>query len=139
MKRLHIHTNILSDNFETTRIFYENLFGVAPTTAEDHYVKWLIDDPRVNFVLEKTEGPDAKEGIHHVGLQVETDSELSDLKETFKAKDIPILDIGETVCCYAKSNKAWTMDPTGLRWEMFHTHGSVSEYGAKTAEEQALY
>jgi len=139
MKRLHIHTNISPNNFDTTRAFYENLFGTPPTMVEGHYVKWLIDDPRINFVLEKVVGSAVTEGIHHVGLQVETDTELSDLKEGLKAEYIPILDIGETVCCYSKSNKAWTMDPTGLRWEMFLTHGSADEYGAKTAEEQALY
>jgi hypothetical protein len=31
-----------------------------------------------------------------------------------------------TVCCYAKSDKIWTEDPQGTRWETFHTLGDAT-------------
>ena len=32
-------------------------------------------------------------------------------------------------CCYAKSDKYWTIDPQGIAWESFHTLDSVPMYG----------
>ena len=33
-------------------------------------------------------------------------------------------------CCYAKSDKYWTLDPQGVAWESFHTLDSVPTYGS---------
>jgi hypothetical protein len=32
-----------------------------------------------------------------------------------------LLDEGATTCCYARSEKHWVQDPTGVAWEHFHT------------------
>ena len=32
-------------------------------------------------------------------------------------------------CCYAKSDKYWTLDPQGIAWESFHSLDSVPVYG----------
>ena len=34
------------------------------------------------------------------------------------------------VCCYARSDKLWTADPQGTRWETFHTVGEATTYYA---------
>ena len=39
----------------------------------------------------------------------------------------------EQPCCYARSNKYWVTDPTGIAWETFHTLGSIPVYGEDTA------
>lgn len=39
----------------------------------------------------------------------------------------------EQPCCYAKSNKYWVTDPTGIAWETFHTLGRIPVYGEDTA------
>jgi hypothetical protein len=38
-----------------------------------------------------------------------------------------------TVCCYARSDKTWTEDPQGTRWETFHTFGEATTYHAADA------
>lgn len=40
-----------------------------------------------------------------------------------------VLDQQDAVCCYAKSNKHWTVDPQGLAWEHFHTMSDAVEFG----------
>ena len=30
-------------------------------------------------------------------------------------------DEGETVCCYARSEKSWIQDPSGIAWEAYRT------------------
>lgn len=39
----------------------------------------------------------------------------------------------EQPCCYARSDKYWVTDPTGIAWETFHTLGSIPVYGKDTA------
>ena len=39
----------------------------------------------------------------------------------------------EQPCCYARSDKYWVTDPTGIAWETFHTLGSIPVYGEDTA------
>ena len=41
----------------------------------------------------------------------------------------PVLEEGETVCCYAQSEKSWIDDPQGVRWETFLTTGDSTVYG----------
>lgn len=51
----------------------------------------------------------------------------------------PVLDEGLTTCCYAKSEKSWITDPSGIAWEAFLTHGESTIYGhsAERAELRA--
>jgi hypothetical protein len=139
MRRIHIHVNTEPDKFAQSVAFYDKLFGTPPTKTRKNYAKWMLEDPRVNFVVEVIEIEGDKPGIHHVGLQVDTSDELEDIRATMKAADAPLLEVGETVCCFSKSEKNWTMDPSGLRWETFRSFGDVEGYGEKTLEELAHY
>ena len=41
-------------------------------------------------------------------------------------------------CCYARSDKYWVNDPSGIAWETFHTLDSIPVWGAgETAQNQA--
>lgn len=139
MRRLHIHVNADADKFDPSVSFYTNLFGTPPTKTRDNYAKWILDDPHVNFVVEVIEMDGDQPGIHHVGIQVDDAEELRALRDSLKATDAPLLEVGETVCCFSKSEKYWTMDPSGLRWETFRSFGDVLEYGEKTTDELANY
>ena len=139
MKRLHIHVNIEETKFDKSVGFYTTLFGSPPTKTRENYAKWMLDEPYVNFVVEVIEIEGDKPGIHHVGIQVDESEELDVLRDRLKAAEAPLLEIGETICCFSKSEKHWTMDPSGLRWETFRSFGDVPEYGEKTLEELANY
>lgn len=139
MKRLHIHVNAEETKFGQSVAFYSNLFGEEPTKTRLHYAKWMLEDPHVNFVIEVIEIEGDKPGIHHVGIQVDDSEELHAIRDNLSAAQAPLLEIGETVCCFSKSEKNWTMDPSGLRWETFRSFGDVDEYGEKTPEELAKY
>jgi hypothetical protein len=49
MKRLHVHVAV-EDLAQSTR-FYSTLFAAEPTVVKDDYVKWMLEDPRVNFAI----------------------------------------------------------------------------------------
>ena len=125
MKRLHVHVGV--DDLATSINFYSTLFGARPTVTKSDYAKWMLEDPRVNFAI--SQGNHAHKGIEHLGIQVETSEELSEVYGRLKAADRPVLEEGETTCCYAKSEKSWISDPDGVVWEAFYTNGEATVYG----------
>ena len=69
------------------------------------------------------------DGVDHLGIQVESDTELRELAGRLKAAGESTRDQEATTCCYAQSNKAWVDDPSGVRWETFFTFGAATTYG----------
>lgn len=129
MKRLHVHVGV--DDLARSIRFYSTLFAAEPTVVKEDYAKWMLDDPRVNFAI--SEGNHAKTGIEHLGIQVENAEELSAVYGRLKAADQPVLEEGQTTCCYAKSEKSWISDPDGVVWEAFLTNGEATTYGDSPA------
>ncbi len=124
MKRLHVHVGV--DDLATSIRFYSVLFAAEPTVVRSDYAKWMLDDPRVNFAISAGH---AARGIEHLGIQVEDETELQDVYGRLRAADGPVLDEGETNCCYARSEKNWISDPQGVIWETFLTRGEATDYG----------
>lgn len=126
MKRLHIHVGV--NDIEKSVLFYSTLFGVEPVKVKTDYAKWMLEDPRINFAistLTKTTGVD------HLGIQVDEPKELEELTERLKKADLGVYDEGETTCCYAKSDKAWVEDPSGVAWETYRTMADVEVFKEK--------
>lgn len=124
MKRLHVHVGV--SDLDRSIAFYSTLFGTAPSVTKGDYAKWMLDDPRVNFAISSGH---ARKGVEHLGIQVECREELTEVYARLKAADRPVLEEGQTNCCYAKSEKSWIADPDGVVWEAFHTHGETVTYG----------
>lgn len=116
MKRLHIHIGV--ENLDASIRFYSGLFGAPPIKTKPDYAKWLLDDPRVNFAISTRANT---KGLDHLGIQVEDDAELTELRERLKRSEMEVVDEGETVCCYARSDKSWIQDPSGIPWEAYRT------------------
>lgn len=129
MKRLHVSIKV--SNLEDSIRFYSDLFGEAPGVIKDDYAKWMLDDPRVNFVLEHST---TSTGMTHAGIQTESEEELHEVFERMKSAEMPYLEEGMTTCCYAKSEKSWTHDPDGLPWEAFFTHHQTEERGTSMVD-----
>lgn len=125
MKRLHV--NVAVADLEASMKFYTSLFASEPTTVKSDYAKWMLDDPRVNFAI-TTRGD--RKGIDHLGIQVENEHELGDVYSRLKSAGGPVIEQGETTCCYARSEKNWISDPDGIAWETFLTKGESPVYGA---------
>ena len=129
MTRLHVHVGV-KDLVHSIR-FYSALFDSDPTVVKEDYAKWMLDDPRVNFAI--SEGNHARKGIEHLGIQAESAEELTEVYGRLKAADRPVLEEGQTTCCYAKSEKSWISDPDGVVWEAFFTNGEATTYGDSPA------
>jgi catechol 2,3-dioxygenase-like lactoylglutathione lyase family enzyme len=116
MKRLHIHVAV--DDLQKSIGFYATLFGSPPTKLKADYAKWMLEDPRINFAISAR---GAKPGVDHLGIQVDAEEELGELRERLSAADLQVFSEGETNCCYARSDKSWVQDPSGIAWEAYHT------------------
>jgi hypothetical protein len=124
MKRLHVHVAV-HDIKQSVR-FYSALFAAQPTVLKDDYAKWMLDDPRVNFAISAR---GAKTGLDHLGIQAESGDELEDIGARLAQADVSTTAQKGASCCYAKSDKYWTIDPQGVAWESFHSLDSVPMYG----------
>ena len=125
MKRLHVHVSV-DDLAQSTR-FYSTLFAAEPTVVKDDYVKWMLEDPRVNFAI--STGPGRTAGISHLGIQAEDEAELAEVYDRLARAERPIVEAKATTCCYAQSDKQWIADPQGVPWETFLTYGESTVYG----------
>lgn len=124
MKRFHVHVAVA--DIQKSVDFYSNLFGFQPSVLKDDYAKWMLDDPRVNFAISAR---GREPGLDHFGIQAENDNELKEVSARLKTANMEVFDEGATTCCYAKSEKAWVVDPQGLAWETFLTTGESTSYG----------
>src|SRR4051812_22180562 len=127
MKRFHVHVGV-HDLKQSVR-FYSALFAAEPTVLKHDYAKWQLEDPRVNFAI-STRARGA--GIDHLGIQAESREELEDIGVHLAQADVSTMPQKDASCCYAKSDKYWTIDPQGVAWESFHTLDSVPLYGSDT-------
>jgi catechol 2,3-dioxygenase-like lactoylglutathione lyase family enzyme len=125
MKRLHVHVGVA--DLEGSIRFYSTLFGAQPSKLESDYAKWMLDDPRVNFAISTRSG--GAGGLSHLGIQAEDQDELDEIAQRAKRAGDSVLIETDAACCYARSNKAWVEDPTGIRWETFFTFGDITTYG----------
>lgn len=130
MKRLHLHVAV--NNLADSIRFYSGMFGAEPSVVKPDYAKWMLEDPRVNFAISQR---GAEVGLDHLGIQVESADELGEMQARLEALQPDVVKEEDVPCCYAKSDKYWLTDPSGLRWETFHTLDSIPVYGEPKALE----
>lgn len=128
MKRMHIHISV--DDLSKSIQFYNSIFGAAPIVEKPDYAKWMLDDPLVNFAISQR---GAKAGLDHIGIQVDSDEDLSEIKGRLDEAELSILSQEGTTCCYAKSDKHWVVDPSGIAWETYHTLESAPTFNEANA------
>jgi catechol 2,3-dioxygenase-like lactoylglutathione lyase family enzyme len=127
MKRFHVHVSV--DDLDESIRFYSTLFAAQPSVRQSDYAKWMLEDPRINFAISTHRQP---VGINHLGFQVDSGEELRGLNAQLLAADSQLVQENEQACCYARSDKYWVTDPTGIAWETFHTLGNIPVYGEDT-------
>src|SRR6056300_1043474 len=130
MSRFHIHVSV--ENLKESIQFYTIMFGQEPSKIKTDYAKWMLDDPTINFAISERKGI---KGIEHLGMQADSEEELTLLRQRIQEGNLKTYDEGETVCCYAKSDKTWVKDPTGIAWETYHTMGDTEFYFAGEEQE----
>ncbi|MGE0650973.1 MAG: ArsI/CadI family heavy metal resistance metalloenzyme [Alphaproteobacteria bacterium] len=128
MKRFHVHVNV--PDIEAAVRFYTTMFGSGPAVLKADYAKWSLDDPRVNFAVSLRHA--AGTGVDHLGIELDSAEALNRQAATLRQAGSEVQEQRGARCCYATGDKAWVHDPAGVRWETFHTTGTIPVYGEDT-------
>lgn len=130
---MKLHVSMKVEDIHSATAFYSRLFNQEPVIVKDDYVKWDVDDPAVNFVIEP--GQD-RTGLDHLGIQVESPKQLESLAGRMRDSDQPFLDVEKTHCCYARMDKAWVKGAAAEKWEAFLTHSHDDQTYGEDRERQ---
>ena len=133
MKRIHVHVRV--KDLDESVGFYSTMFDTEPSVKKDDYAKWMLDDPRVNFAI--STGAQSF-GVDHLGIQVDDGEDLKEYAQKLEAAGRNVIQQEGTVCCYARSDKAWVSDPQGVPWETFLSLGEEAFYGSGKIKRSAL-
>ena len=131
MKRLHVHVSVA--DIDQGINFYNTLFNQEASVVKDDYAKWMLDDPAINFAISSRS---TRVGLNHLGFQVDSDEELAEIEDRLNRAQLRGVGEHNTNCCYARSNKYWTMDPASIPWENFHTMDSIPTFGESDDSEK---
>ena len=133
MKRFHVHVAVA--DLDQAVGFYSTLFDSQPSVLKTDYAKWMLEDPRVNFAV-SVRG--AAPGLDHLGIQVDSADDLQRIADNLGAAGRSVFEQKDAACCYARGDKGWTSDPSGISWETFRTFGKITEYGRDAAPQTAV-
>jgi catechol 2,3-dioxygenase-like lactoylglutathione lyase family enzyme len=129
MKRFHVHVGV--DNLEKSVRFYSTLFGREPSVLKSDYAKWMLEEPRLNFAISNR---GCAVGVNHLGFQLDDEAELEAMRAQLHRAQFNVLEEKGTNCCYAKSDKYWVQDPSGIAWESFRSLGTIPVFGEHGAD-----
>jgi extradiol dioxygenase family protein len=128
MTRFHARVHVT--DLDSSVRFYSTLFGAEPTVLKQDYAKWMLDYLRVNFAI--TAGA-SEPGLDHLGIQVEEADDLVIIAGRLEAASISVIKQENASCCYARGDKGWITDPSGISWETFRTFSGSTVYGSDVA------
>lgn len=111
---------------------YRKLLGIEPAKVRHDYAKFEIADPPVIFSLNSGGEPGK---LSHLGIRYGDTGEVATEMARVKQTDVPLLQQGETTCCYAKADKFWARDADGIPWEMY---ALLEDVEAETAADPSL-
>lgn len=119
MTRLKTHVALNVTNIENSVAFYQAMFGLAPVKYKTDYAKFDIANPALNLTLNLAEKVQHGGALSHLGVQVESTSDVQGAIARFKQAGLTLFEEKDTDCCYALQDKVWVTDPDGNSWEVF--------------------
>lgn len=123
--QIRVHVSLPCSDLRKSIAFYEGLFGSEATLVMDDYAKWELAQPAVHFSLVHVEGFVQPNGHQHFGIQVAGSDIVDGWRARMRESGLQVDDQEGVVCCYAKQDKGWAIDPDGHAWEIFATEHAV--------------
>lgn len=116
------HVGLAVGSIDASRRFFSTLLDCEPVVLRDDYVKFEPPDPSVNLSLIATEKQGRACGLPtHYGIQVKSNVQLDRTSRRLSQAGYDTRSERDIECCYAVSEKIWTVDPDGNHWEIFLT------------------
>ena len=121
--RLQLALNV--DDLDTAIDFNSKMFDTPPAKVRDGYANFAIENPPLKLVLFAGAGPAGS--INHLGVEVETSSQVTDAETRLTGSGIDTTGVDDTVCCYAEKTETWVEAPDGNRWEWYVKHADADQ------------
>ena len=118
------------ENLEAAIKYYGKLFGVRVNKRKPGYANFSIEKPPLKLVL--FENPGATEHINHLGVENFDQADVDSAIERFTAAGIADEQEVSSSCCYARQNKVWSTDPSGIRWEWYRILEDTEDFGSSS-------
>ena len=114
-----VHVALSTGRFEKSVEFYRTFFNKEPVKLKPGYAKFELEQPGLNFTLNRTATSPKPGTLNHLGIQVDSTEEVAAAVQRLTEAGLQTLEENDTVCCYALQDKVWVQDPDGHRWEVF--------------------
>lgn len=115
MSRVQLALNV--SDIDSAVDFYTRLFGEKPAKQRPGYANFAISEPPLKLVLIQGEG--AGGTLNHLGVEVETSTEVTEAAARLDAADLETALEENVACCYAVQDKVWVRDPDAAPWEVY--------------------
>lgn len=116
------------DDVDAEVDFYSKLFKTKSTKCRQGYANFAISNPPLKLVL--IENNSAAERLNHLGIEVESSEQVSEVSDRLKQSDLSIKPENQVTCCYALQDKVWVKDPDGADWEVYVVLEDSATFGA---------
>lgn len=111
---------------------YRKMLGIEPAKVRHDYAKFELTDPPVIFSLNVGGEPGT---LSHLGIRYPGTGEVASEMARVKRNEVPLFQQEGTTCCYAKADKFWIKDDSGIPWEMY---ALIEDVEAETASDAQL-
>jgi len=128
---MRLHVNVTVDDVAEAVRFYSTLFNAQPLLLKDDYAKWEVADPPIHLSVSKH---GSKPGLNHLGIQLDGLDQLRDITSRLTGTRLALMEEENAALLLCTLEQAWVTDPSGLRWEMFHTFEQTASYSSASAE-----
>ncbi|MGH3664341.1 MAG: ArsI/CadI family heavy metal resistance metalloenzyme [Micromonosporaceae bacterium] len=111
-------------DLESSVVFYEKLFGVAPAKRRPGYANFTVEEPALKLVLIEGE-PETATALDHLGVEVFSAEEVGAATSRLQEAGLSTATEQDTECCYALQDKVWVRGPGAEPWEVYVVKGDA--------------
>ena len=133
MARVQLALNVT--DLDEAVVFYSKLFATPPTKRRPGYANFAVADPPLKLVL--IEAPGASGPLNHLGVEVESTTEVAAAQARLADEGLHTTQEGEVTCCYALQDKVWVDGPGGQPWEIYTVLTDAPETPTERANVEA--
>lgn len=137
--RLQTHASIDTADLARSVDFYRALLGAEPALVRGDYARFDLEEPALVLGLNAVEPPTAAPAgpLEHLGVRFADEAALASARRRLAEHGAELEEPSDTECCYARLTRAWAVDPSGIRWELFVAHEVVVEAPSRAGNDAA--
>lgn len=133
------HVSVDTADLAASVRFYSALLGADPALLRHDYARFDLESPGLVLGLNAVgQRPVRSTGaLEHLGIRFLDEAALLGAQERLLRAGVPLEEENDVECCYARLTRAWAVDPSGVRWELFVASEPVVEAPTRAGERSA--